>query len=169
MAPISWASLSLASLSWAPLSWAPINRLLAKLRRSAYLLPTGLTAYLWQKGGDPGMPGFTCPLRSLTGIPCPTCFLTRATCASLRGDFSSAIHLHAFGPPLAAGLVIWSVLAMRQGRLLPLLPPWPGAPGQGRGAQTVAGLGLALGAYWAMRLLFSFGLGLRGFPAFPTG
>ncbi len=169
VALISWARLSWASLSWAPLSWAPVNRLLAKLRRSAYLLPTGLTAYLWLKGGDPGLPGFSCPLRALTGIPCPTCFLTRATCASLRGDLAGAIHLHAFGPPLAAGLVIWSVLAMRQRRLLPLLPPWTGAPGRGRKAQTVAGLGLALGAYWAMRLLFSFGLGLHGFPAFPTG
>jgi hypothetical protein len=164
VALISWAR-----LSWAPLSWAPINRLLAKLRRSAYLLPTGLTAYLWQKGGDPGLPGLSCPLRALTGIPCPTCFLTRATCASLRGDLAGAIQLHAFGPPLAAGLVIWSVLAMRQRRLLPLPPPWPGVPGRGRWAQKVAGLGLALGAYWAMRLLFSFGLGLRGFPAFPTG
>ncbi len=167
--PISWAHLSWAPLSLAPLSWVALNPLLAKLRRSAHLLPASLTAYLWLKGGDPGLPGFSCPLRALTGIPCPTCFLTRATCASLRGDFGDAIQLHAFGPPLAAGLVIWSVLAMRQGRLLPLLPPWLGAPGQGWGARTVVGIGLALGAYWAMRLLFSFGLGLRGFPAFPTG
>jgi hypothetical protein len=132
-------------------------------------LPAALTGYLWLKGQHPLLPGMPCPLRALTGIPCPTCFLTRATCASLRGDFSSAIHLHAFGPPLAAGLVIWSVLAMRQRRLLPLLPPWTGAPGQGRWTRTVAGIGLALGAYWTMRLLFSFGLGLHGFPAFPTG
>jgi hypothetical protein len=111
---------------------------MAQLRRSTYLLPTGLTAYLWLKGGYSGLPGFSCPLRALTGIPCPSCFLTRATCASLRGDLAGAIQLHAFGPPLAAGLVIWSVLAMRQRRLLPLPPPWPGVPGRGRRAPPAA-------------------------------
>lgn len=128
------------------------------MRRSAYLLPTGLTAYLWLKGGYPELPGFSCPLRALTGIPCPSCFLTRATCASLRGDFSGAFQLHAFGPLVAAGLVIWSLAAMRRQRLgLRGIKPWH-----------LAATALALGAYWAMRLLFSYGLGLGGLLAFPA-
>ena len=121
-------------------------------------MPASLTAYLWLKGGYPGLPGFSCPLRALTGIPCPSCFLTRATCASLRGDFSSAIKLHAFGPLLAVGLVIWSLAALRRRRLgLGGIQAWH-----------LAATALALGAYWALRLVFSYGLGLEGFLAFPA-
>ena len=77
-------------------------RFLDRIRQSGYLVPAALTGYLWLKGGWPDLPGLSCPLRALTGIPCPTCFLTRATCASLRGDWHQALELHAFGP-LASG------------------------------------------------------------------
>ena len=123
-------------------------------RPPAYLLPSALTAYLWLKGGHPGLPGLACPLRALTGVPCPTCFLTRATAASLRGDLSGAVTLHAFGPLAAATLVVWSVMAIRQRRLL----PW----------QLEAGplmlVGSALLAYWGARLVAQQMLGVQAFP-----
>ena len=121
-------------------------------------MPAALTGYLGLKGLHPGLPGFACPLRALTGIPCPTCFLTRATAAALTGDLRTSVQLHAFGPLAAAGLLVWSLLAIRQRRLLPRdLPAWP-----------LAAAGLGLLAYWLLRLWLSFGLSLRGFPAFPT-
>jgi len=120
-------------------------------------LPAALTGALWLKGLHPGLPGLSCPLRALTGIPCPTCFLTRATSAALTGDLSGSLQWHAFGPLLAAALVWWSITAIRQRRLLPRnLPAWP----LGWGAA-------ALAAYWVLRLTLSFGLGMRGFPGFP--
>lgn len=123
-------------------------------RPPAYWLPSALTGYLWLKGGHPGLPGLACPLRALTGIPCPTCFLTRATAASLRGDLSGAIGLHAFGPLAAAGLVAWSVLAIRRRRLLPLqLKPGP-----------LGVLGASLLAYWGMRLVQQQVFGIQAFP-----
>uniref|UniRef100_UPI004049888B DUF2752 domain-containing protein n=1 Tax=Cyanobium sp. TaxID=2164130 RepID=UPI004049888B len=68
------------------------------------MLPSTLTGYLWLKGWQPHLPGLSCPLRALTGIPCPTCFLTRSTAAALRGELGESLALHAFGPALALGL-----------------------------------------------------------------
>ena len=123
------------------------------------MLPASLTGYLWLKGLHPALPGWPCPLRALTGIPCPTCFLTRATGAALRGDLPSSLQLHAFGPVVATALLWWSITALRQRRLVPpQLPAWPLGAG-----------GLARVADWGLRLWLSFGLGSQGFPAFPPG
>jgi hypothetical protein len=60
------------------------------------------------------LPLWSCPIRQLTGVPCPTCYLTRSVLAALRGDLAGALRLHAFGPPLvllAAG-VLWHQLVL---------------------------------------------------------
>jgi len=129
-----------------------------RLGHAACLGPAILTGCLWLKGLHPGLPGISCPFRALTGIPCPTCYVTRAAAAALRGDLASSIQWHAFGPPVAAALLWWSFSAIHQRRLLPRrLPAWP----LGWGAA-------ALLAYWLLRLGLSFGLGIRGFPGFPA-
>ena len=70
------------------------------------MLPAGITGYLWLKGGYSHLPGWGCPLlRALTAIPCPTCFLTRATELALRGDLAVSLEQHAFGPLVAVGLI----------------------------------------------------------------
>ena len=74
---------------------------------AGFHLPATLTGYLWLKGLQPHLPGLSCPLRTLTGIPCPTCYLTRATSAALTGDLAGSIRWHAFGPLVAAGLLWW--------------------------------------------------------------
>ena len=123
------------------------NRFLQRIQRSGYLLPAGLTGVLWLKGLHPGLPGWSCPLRALTGVPCPTCYLTRATAASLTGNLDGALQLHAFGPVVAGALLAWSVFSIRQRRLLPReLSAWP------LGAGVVALLG-----YWLLRVGVSFG------------
>ena len=117
------------------------------MQRTGYLLPLTLTGSLWLKGLHPQLPGFSCPLRALTGIPCPTCFLTRATSAALMGDLHSALNWHLFGPVVAAVLVIWSVVSIRQRRLVP----------RGVFHRAAVGPTIALGtgtllAYWLLRL-----------------
>ncbi|NJN59356.1 MAG: DUF2752 domain-containing protein [Leptolyngbyaceae cyanobacterium SL_5_9] len=46
-----------------------------------------------------------CPILHLTGIPCPTCGMTRSFMAIARGDFSLAIQHHLLGPIVFAGFV----------------------------------------------------------------
>ncbi len=125
-----------------------------RLEACGPLVPTGLTVYLVLKGLHPGLPGFSCPLRALTGLPCPTCYLTRATAASLVGRFGEAVALHAFGPLLAAVLVVWSFQALRIGRL---------EPGFLRGWH-LALVGVLLLLYWAGRMGLTYGMGLAAFP-----
>ncbi|MEI6359618.1 MAG: DUF2752 domain-containing protein [Synechococcus sp. ELA619] len=128
---------------------------LERIRQSGYLVPAALTGYLWLKGGWPELPGLSCPLRALTGIPCPTCYLTRATCVSLRGDWLHALQLHAFGPLVAAALLIWSVQAIRRRRFLPKeLKAWH-----------LVAFTFGLVAYWAIRMGLSHGLGMQTLPS----
>ncbi|WP_094587404.1 DUF2752 domain-containing protein [Synechococcus sp. BO 8801] len=130
------------------------RRWIRRLERCGPLLPLGATAFLVLKGLHPGLPGFSCPLRALTGIPCPTCYLTRATAASLVGRLDDAVALHAFGPVVAAGLVLWSLAALRTGRLVPrVLRGWH-----------LAAMGMLLLLYWAGRMGLTYGIGLQAFP-----
>lgn len=128
---------------------------LNRLRHSGFVLPAALTGYLWLKGGWSELPGLSCPLRALTGIPCPTCFLTRATCASLRGDWHQALQLHAFGPLVAAALLLWSVQAIRTRSFYP----------KGLEAWHLVVVAVALLSYWAARMGLTYGLGLQAFPS----
>jgi hypothetical protein len=49
---------------------------------------------------------FACPIRHLTGIPCPTCGMTRSFMAIARGDWQQAISMHLFGPVLFLALFV---------------------------------------------------------------
>ncbi|MBD0267652.1 MAG: DUF2752 domain-containing protein [Cyanobacteria bacterium Co-bin8] len=57
-----------------------------------------LGAYAYNKGYH--IPFLGCPFRSLTGIPCPTCGMTRSFMAVARGDLVQALSYHLFGPAL---------------------------------------------------------------------
>jgi hypothetical protein len=60
-----------------------------------------------------GLPGWACPLKSLTGIPCPGCGLTTATSQLLSGQFLASLDTHAFaGIILAAYFLMVVVLAL---------------------------------------------------------
>ncbi len=93
-------------------------------------------------------------MRALTGIPCPTCFLSRATSAALTGNLGESVRWHAFGPLLAAGLLWWSAEAIRRRELLPFRIE----------SRSFGWIAAALLSYWALRL----GLSFTGFNAFSS-
>lgn len=55
------------------------------------------------------VPFLVCPLRYWTGIPCPTCGMTRSFMAIARGDVSLAFTEHLFGPILFVLFLIAAV------------------------------------------------------------
>ena len=88
-------------------------------------------------------------------MPCPTCFLTRSTAAALRCELGESLALHAFGPALALGLILWSVDAVRRRQLYP----------RGLEAGHLALFSGALLIYWGVRMVLHIGLGLTAFPS----
>jgi hypothetical protein len=96
-----------------------MNTFINRLQHSGYLIPSALLGYLWVKGQQPGIPGLSCLMRSMTGIPCPTCFLTRATCSALTGNIAESVQHHAFGPIAAATLIYWAIWSIKAKQLVP--------------------------------------------------
>ena len=119
-------------------------------------MPLVALSYLVARSQGVHLPGIVCPFRSVTGVPCPTCHLTRSAMASLRGDLGLALHHHVFGPPLVAWLAWAAWRSLRQRRLALPLPP-------GRAMATL--LALLLG-YWVLRVV---GWTTLGWATFPVG
>jgi hypothetical protein len=50
-----------------------------------------------------------CAFRAATGLPCPTCGLTRSVVMSLHGEFARAWSMAPAGPVVAAGLAAFAL------------------------------------------------------------
>jgi hypothetical protein len=71
-----------------------------------------LFAYDWVTA--PGRPTL-CPLRAVTGIPCPSCGITRALAHFERGHWAEAVYCHPFVPlvfPLVLALALMLVFEL---------------------------------------------------------
>jgi hypothetical protein len=74
---------------------APLRRLGAAMLGLALLLPT--------LPHDPGLP---CPLRTVTGIPCPLCGMTTSVKAGVRLDLRAALGANPFGLAVIAAAAL---------------------------------------------------------------
>jgi hypothetical protein len=112
-------------------------------RRRGWWLGAALTALAARAWDLLPLPLWSCPLRALTGVPCPTCYLTRSVLATFRGDLAGALRWHAFGPPLVltGAALAWHQLV--RGR--PIDPIRLAKAGM---AAAVLGI-----SYWIVRLL----------------
>ena len=89
------------------------------IKRNKRIIPFSGLFYLFLKKNLAWLPGWSCPVRHATGMPCPTCFLTRSITASLNGDISDALHFHVLGPPTTIFLVSWAFLSLKSGLFYP--------------------------------------------------
>ena len=53
-----------------------------------------------------------CPLRAVTGVPCPSCGLTRALAHLERGHWAEAVRFHPFAPLVFLLLLALSVMLL---------------------------------------------------------
>jgi hypothetical protein len=75
---------------------------LAQVRRLGAAM-LGLGLLLPRLPHDPGLP---CPLRTITGIPCPLCGMTTSVKAGMRLDLRAALGANPFGLAVIAAAVL---------------------------------------------------------------
>lgn len=72
----------------------------------------GTLGVLWLLAGQPRSELLACTLKHWTGMPCPTCGMTRAFDALLARDVLSALRLHPLAPVLALTAVAYVPYAL---------------------------------------------------------
>ena len=69
----------------------------------------------------PGQPGLPCLLRSLTGMPCPLCGMTRSVTATVHGQLAEAVTMNPAG--VAIVLLAVALLVFHPGGTV-TVPVW---------------------------------------------
>jgi hypothetical protein len=122
-----------------------MNRIVSYFLRRTYFLPSGLVSYLYLKNYY-SLPGISCPFRQITGVPCPTCFLTRSTCLAFQGDLENSFKMHIFGPFIALFLIIWSLKSIKTKQVFPFLIT----------EKILLIFSFSLSIYWIFRMFYGF-------------
>jgi len=69
----------------------------------------------------PGNPGLPCPLRAVTGVPCPFCGLTTSVKATVGGHLGTALAANPAGLLIVAVAVVMLLQPARRQLRLPTL------------------------------------------------
>jgi hypothetical protein len=71
----------------------------------------------------PGHPGIACPLRTLTGIPCPLCGMTTSVEATVRLHLGAALAANPAGVAAVVVAILLLLLRPQRLRIPAALPP----------------------------------------------
>jgi hypothetical protein len=105
--------------------------------------------------GPQGSVRTVCALRLLTGIPCPTCGMTRSFCAIGRGQWAESFRFNPLGPVFYA---LVALVMVRSARIALLGRPWLDRTA-GRLVRAIPFLALAAAVAWIVRLGMMFATG----------
>ena len=83
---------------------APVFSSLLESRREAIIIVGAGALHLGLSLA--GLPAWNCPIRTVTGVPCPGCGLTRAVMQFLHGDITASLQTHAFAPIFILALMV---------------------------------------------------------------
>ena len=122
-----------------------MNRTISYFLKRKYFLPSGLVSYLYLKNHY-SLPGISCPFRQITGVPCPSCFLTRSVCNAFQGDLENSFKMHIFGPFVALFLIIWSIKSIKTKQVFPFLI----------NEKILLIFSFSLLSYWIFRMFYGF-------------
>ena len=106
-------------------------------------------AVVWPAVSQATGASLICPLRTLTGVPCPLCGMTTAAVALTRGDLAASLAANPFLLLLAAATAVMA--AVMAGRAAGLVAPPRPLSGAWQRRATLAAAGLAL-ASWVVQL-----------------
>jgi hypothetical protein len=71
-----------------------------------------------------GSPGIGCPLRAITGVPCPFCGMTRGVTAAVHGDVATAAFLNPGSVFLVLAAIVLLVAWRRRTVTFPVWLPY---------------------------------------------
>ena len=114
---------------------ALVRRLTAAALVASFLLPAGLV-----RGGP-----VVCTFRAVTGLPCPSCGMTRSWSAMGHGRLREATGYHLLGP--ATFVAAMAMVAVGDERAASAIKAG------GRNRALLGGMAAAFGLAWAWRLM----------------
>ncbi|MGB8508076.1 MAG: DUF2752 domain-containing protein [Pyrinomonadaceae bacterium] len=92
---------------------------------------------------------WSCPLKQLLGVPCPSCGMTRSVLLTLGGDWRGALSLNPGGPVFVFGIILLSAMLLLSSLKTPVRADSPHAPAWSRPAFWAA----SYGCVWAAVVL----------------